>query len=121
MKYLLFKCGSTTIELITDKFFPTTQAKLNKLINIIWHGAERPEEYLEQILEYMEERLQWLQQKRSYYFHMEEDPVEDSDIDKYYTDLQHKAVSKTMDLIIKTQVRLSKNYEIIQGICEDQK
>ena len=121
MTYMLFKCGSTTMELIPDKFFPTTQPKLNKLINIILHEAADPWEYLEEIREYMQERLQWLQQKRSYYCYKDEDPAEDCDIDKYYVDLQHKAVSKTMNLIIKTQERLNKNYEIIQGICEDKK
>jgi len=119
--FIILRCGSSTMELNVENFFPTTQAKLIKLINIILHSGNEPELYLEQIQDALKERLEWIQKKRSYYCYMDADPIENCEIDRYYVDLQHKAVKKTMDLIVKTQERLAKNYEVISGICEDQK
>lgn len=108
-----FKSGTTRMTIDPDKFFPLPMNKLEKFTAIL-SQADNSVEYLDQVEEYLKERIQLLKMKRSFYISQyPKDPSDD--IDAFYGKLQTEALRKTVSYIEKLQEKLKKNLEYVEN------
>ena len=110
-----FKSGTTRMTIDPDKFFPLPMDKLRKFVKVL-SQADFPDcvDYLDQVEEYLKERIHLLKMKRSFYItQYPKDPCDD--IDAFYGKLQTEAIRKTIGYIEKLQEKLEKNLEYVEN------
>ena len=92
-------------------------ADMKKFMKILM-AADFPEcdEYVDQVKEYLKDRLKTLSAKRSFYNNQYMKAKDCDEIDEYYIELQTVAVRKTVDHIVKLQEKVRKNLEYVESL-----
>ena len=116
MELMIFKVRGATMKVVPYKFFPATIQDLKKMTKFLLQ-AEVNTEYLQQVTDYLKDRIIVLENDKEYYFgHYEKVKDPKNDIEKFYIDKQNAAVDATIIKINNTLEKLKKNLKYMESL-----